>query len=195
MKKILTFILCILSVVSSTQLNAEQKNIIYYPNEVFINDAGEIFESNDYGKTWFKVLSDITNNTQSTEIIDYQYQDFISSDGKTYTSSDYGKTWTLMNDSKCENTLNNNIENPLLIFPNPVFDKQIVVSFFSLELNNASIMILNNNNEILLHKHTNIFLGNNDIIIPLTEIFVPGTYYVLLKTNNKEYRNSFILMF
>ena len=153
--------------------------------------AGMFTEVNSTGTTVWKYINPISQSGVMTQgITPTQNLVFRCSFYANNYSGFAGHTLTSGNTIENSNTVSascsltlatieHNLADAIKIYPNPAKD-YITISWDNLELNNASISLLNNLGQIVFEKSIN---SNNDSI-SVNEL-ADGMYYLKINSNNR----------
>ncbi len=150
---------------------------IKYDEVVFENKNGEVFSSNDKGKTWKRLR--IQKNP-------FKEQVFVSEDDKYY-SSNTGKDWTVIV-NEAENIENNSVK----VFPNPVNSKKINLEFDSEIQGICTVKIFNLKGNMIFSDDINNQEKTNSVELNLPDLD-NGVYIISFENNGNLKYSKFIV--
>ncbi len=197
-KTIKTLMLAFCLALSSAYLIADDThtgNVVKFDKIVFTNSQNMTFTSIDGGNTWSKKVDNIATEKKEEK---FANQIFVTNKGKQFVSFNYGKTWkekhTLQGNTGGADTVT-----PLIVYPNPIGTDAKLSLLFIYPLNSmgdASIKIFNQSNQMLYNGYYKVMSGENSIDIKLTNDFIAGIYYIVMKIDDSTetiYNASFIV--
>jgi len=84
-------------------------------------------------------------------------------------------------------------KNELLVYPNPVINKNIQLQLTGMDAGNYTLQLFNNEGQQVYSKSLGNINGTQSIALPLQQNIATGTYRLVVKSNNQQLQQTIII--